>query len=226
MQDLKNCKSPTTKLWLMYLDMVAVLRKYIHAERTANWDLHISTCKQMLPYMVAAGHHKYISRLPHYIQAMKDLPNSVEAEFRKRHFVVRQKVGRVNGVWTDMALEETYNRDAKTKLFSGILQKQSTTSKYLKALPALTSISRQMLQMAHMISDKTITGKISPAKERSVVSRIVSVLEKKIHPSQCDVGDDLVNICTGQVAPSTDLVAAKEKGLGALKFAEEQCIKD
>ena len=115
-QCLKNFKSPTTKLWLIYLDMVAVLRKYIHAERTANWALHISTCEQMLPYIVAAGHHKYVSCLPHYIQALKDLPNSVETEFRKGYSVVRQKVGKVNGVLTDMALE-MYNRDAKTKLF-------------------------------------------------------------------------------------------------------------
>ena len=73
-QYLKNCKSPTTKLWLMYLDMVAILRKYIHAERTPNWVLHISICEQMLPHIVAAGHHRYASCLPHYIQAMKDLP--------------------------------------------------------------------------------------------------------------------------------------------------------
>ena len=149
------------------------------------------------------------------------LANSVETEFRKGYFVMRQKVGKVNGVWTDMALEEMYNPDAKTKLFSGILQNQSTANKYLKALPALTSISQQTLEIAHMISDKAITGMISPAKDRNVDPRIVSALEKKIHPFQSDVGDDLVNICTGQVAPSTDLVAAKEKRLEVLKFAEE-----
>ena len=72
-----------------------------------------------------------------------------------------------------------------------------------------------------MMSDKTITGMISPAKERNVDSRIVTVMEKKIHPFQRDVGDDLVNICTDQVVPATDLVAAKEKGLEVLKFTEE-----
>ena len=32
----RSGKSPTTELWLMYLDVVVVLKKYIHAERTAN----------------------------------------------------------------------------------------------------------------------------------------------------------------------------------------------
>ena len=114
-----------------------------------------------------------------------------------------------------------HNRDTKTKLFSGISQNQFTTNKNLKAFPALTSNSQQTLEMARMISDKAITGKISPVKEKNVVSRIVSVLEKKIHPLQRDVGDNLVNICTGQVAPSTDLMAEKEKDLEALKFDEE-----
>ena len=198
------------------------MRKYFHVERTADWDLHISTCEQMLPYLVAAGHYKYVSCPSHNIQAMKALPNSVETEFRKENFVVRQRAGKLNGMWTDMASEQTYNRDAKTKLFSGISQNPSTTDKYLKSLPALTSISQQTLEMAHMLKEESNTGKISPAKEKDVVTRIVNVLEKKINPFQSDAGDDLVNICTGQVAPSTDLVAAKEKGFEALKHAEEK----
>ena len=36
--------------------------------------------------------------------------------------LVRQTEGRFNGVWTDRALEKNYNRDAKTKLFTGISQ--------------------------------------------------------------------------------------------------------
>ena len=33
-----------------------------------------------------------------------------------------QSEGRCNGVWTDMAFEKTYNRDAETKLFTRISQ--------------------------------------------------------------------------------------------------------
>ncbi len=32
------CTSPTTKLWLMYMDMVMILRRFIHAERAGLWE--------------------------------------------------------------------------------------------------------------------------------------------------------------------------------------------
>ena len=36
---LQQCTSPTSKLWLMYLEMVDILRRYIYAERSGNWTL-------------------------------------------------------------------------------------------------------------------------------------------------------------------------------------------
>ena len=56
---------------------------------------------------------------------MRSLPTvapEVHREFKDGKFTVHQTEGCFNGVWTDMALEKTYNRDAKTKLFTGISQ--------------------------------------------------------------------------------------------------------
>ena len=72
----------------------------------------------MLPYLVAAGHYKYVSCLPHYVEAMRSLPTlapNIDREFKERKITVRQTEERFQGVWTDMALEKTYNRDAKAK---------------------------------------------------------------------------------------------------------------
>ena len=117
--------SPTTKLWLMYMDMVMILKRYIHAERAGLWQEHLAEVEQMLPYLVAAGHYKYVSCLPHYLEAMRSMstlaPNIFQA-FKEGQFTVRQTEGRFNGVRTDMTLEKTYNRDAKTKLVTGISQ--------------------------------------------------------------------------------------------------------
>ena len=35
--------SRTAKLWLQYMDMIDILRKYIRAERMGNWELHLQT---------------------------------------------------------------------------------------------------------------------------------------------------------------------------------------
>ena len=74
--------------------------------------------KTMLPYLVAVGHYKYVSCLPHYLEAMRSLPTlapNIYREFKDGKFTVHQTEGQFNSVWTDMALEKTYNRDANTK---------------------------------------------------------------------------------------------------------------
>ena len=52
-----------------------------------------------------------------------------------------QSEGRCNGVWTALALEKTYNRDAEPKLFTRISQQSTAMDKYLQALPTLTAVS-------------------------------------------------------------------------------------
>ena len=69
-----TCTSPTTKLWLMYMDMLMTLKRFVHAERAGLWDQHLAEVEKMMPYLVAAGHYKYVSCLPHYFAAMRALP--------------------------------------------------------------------------------------------------------------------------------------------------------
>ena len=50
MSDLK-----TAQLWLQYLDMVAILKKFIKAERTGNWMLHLAAVQDTLPFLQQQG---------------------------------------------------------------------------------------------------------------------------------------------------------------------------
>ncbi|KAJ8379034.1 hypothetical protein AAFF_G00232030 [Aldrovandia affinis] len=52
-------------------------------------------------------------------------------------------------------MEKTYNRDAKTKLFTGISQQPAAMEKYLRVLPVLTAVSEQTKAMAHLDMDDT-----------------------------------------------------------------------
>lgn len=51
--------SRTGRLWLQYMKMVDILKHFLRAERTGNWDMHLSSMKEMLPYFAAAGHNLY-----------------------------------------------------------------------------------------------------------------------------------------------------------------------
>ena len=219
-----NVTSPTGRLWIMYLEMIGILNKFIAAERAGIWDMHLQATEEMLPYIVAAGHNKYTSCLSHDLSAMKELPPDVQSEFEKGNFAVRKQPGKFNGVWSDMALEQTFNKDAKTKLFQGIAQRPETISKYLKALPSMTAASEKVLLMAHLKQDPHQTGEVSTSeRDLQQVRNIKSVVtEKMMNPFQQSNDAELVNISTGQVAQSLELIEAKEKGLKALAKAETE----
>lgn len=219
----KACSSPTAKLWLMYMDMVQILKRYIHAERAGLWESHLTETENMLPYLVSAGHHKYVSCVPHYLDAMKKLPENapeIDEGFKSGKFTVRQLPGCFNGVWSDMALEQTYNCEAKNHLFQGITQQPQTIDKYLKALPVMTTVSEQVKSMVHMNANTTDKSKETAQKETSMVKEIMTVIENKmINPFKPDI-DGLVNIASGQKSNALDLPKAKQIGLAVLSKAQ------
>ena len=92
----KTCTSPTTQLWLMYMDMVIILKRYTHAERAGLWEEHLAELENMLLYLVAAGRCKYVSCPPHYLEAMIGLAtralNILKAYKTDRSLYVRQKL--------------------------------------------------------------------------------------------------------------------------------------
>ena len=49
----------TGRLWLMLMQIVAIIRMLIRSERTGNWYLHLKATQDMLPYFAAAGHNNY-----------------------------------------------------------------------------------------------------------------------------------------------------------------------
>ena len=54
-----------------------------------------------------------------------------------------------------MTLEKTWNRDAKTKSFTGISQRPAAMEKYRRVLPVLTAESEQTKAMTHLDLDDT-----------------------------------------------------------------------
>lgn len=55
----KCAKSATYSLWNSYLEMVSLLLSFIRATRTSNWNLHLASLRQMLPYFFAYDRNNY-----------------------------------------------------------------------------------------------------------------------------------------------------------------------
>ena len=47
--------------------VVALLRQFIEAERTGNWEVHLQSLRDMLPIYVAAGHNLYAKSVYIYL---------------------------------------------------------------------------------------------------------------------------------------------------------------
>jgi len=71
MKDLR-----TSQLWLQYMDMVDILLKFLKAERTGNWDLHLQAITEMLPFLAVSGHNLYTKSVRIYLQDMRQLEKS------------------------------------------------------------------------------------------------------------------------------------------------------
>ncbi|KAG5881876.1 hypothetical protein JTB14_008690 [Gonioctena quinquepunctata] len=61
---------PTAKLWLQYHRMVTLVNHFIEAERSGNWDLHLSTVSKMIPFFHATGHFNYAYCSQLFVQDM------------------------------------------------------------------------------------------------------------------------------------------------------------
>jgi hypothetical protein len=60
----------------------------------------------MLPYMFITNRVNYIRWLPVCLLDMNFLHPDVRAAFESGQFVIRQKSGKFNGVWSDMATDK------------------------------------------------------------------------------------------------------------------------
>ena len=70
-------QSRTSRLWLQYMDMVDVLRKFIKGERTGNIKLHLQAVFEMLPYFAASGHSLYVKSAYIHLQTMQNFLNHI-----------------------------------------------------------------------------------------------------------------------------------------------------
>ena len=55
-------RSRTAKLWLQYLHHIQVLKRFIIAEGTSSWSLHLRSNTDMLNLFTASGHLNYAKR--------------------------------------------------------------------------------------------------------------------------------------------------------------------
>ncbi|PIK40129.1 hypothetical protein BSL78_23030 [Apostichopus japonicus] len=147
---LSNLRTGT--LWMQYMHMVDLLRLFIKAERTGNWNLHLSTIKEMLPFFAAAGHNLYLKSAYIYLQMMIQLEvdhPEVHAAFQNGHHVIRRSNRFWAGLSSDLVIEQVLMRSLKTTggLTRGRGMTDAERARWILSMPACADMNNAMQEV-------------------------------------------------------------------------------
>ena len=66
-------QSKTSLSWLQYMKCIEIFIRFLEAERTSNWKLHLNVAHEMIPFFFASGHYLYAKSTFLYLQTMLNL---------------------------------------------------------------------------------------------------------------------------------------------------------
>ncbi|EDO33944.1 predicted protein [Nematostella vectensis] len=158
---LKNQR--TAVLRLSYMRMIDILQKSIKAERTGNWDLHLQSVLDMLPYFAASGHKLYEKSAYIYLQKMRELEAkhpSVYESFQEGFHVARRGNRHWAGLSTDLMIEQVLMRSVKTS--GGLTRGKGLTETqrlvWLMSMPACAEVNDAMQSLTGVRLSFVATG--------------------------------------------------------------------
>ena len=94
--------SRTAKLWVQLLSYINILKLFIRAERTGNWNLHLVCLSKMINLFAASGHINYAKCASPHLQNMLELPTKypwVHTKFSQHGY---HTVRRTNTYWAGL----------------------------------------------------------------------------------------------------------------------------
>ena len=218
----KSKLNPTFSFWSSYIDIVELLLLFVRATRDGIWDLHVSALKSMLAWYFAYDRINYARYLPAYITEMEKLPvthESIHQAFVSGEFVVqRQNNYGFSQIACDQLIEQTLNRDSKTKGgLTGITMNKGAVNRWILSHHHRATIAKECRLMAGQesccSSRKDLDKAVVERDEKKVIG-IIDTIESMVDPFSCE-GNELINISTGIVASAdikVDLLNAYQIG--------------
>jgi len=151
----------TARLWIMYMDMIQILRTFITASRSGNWKLYLQALHQMLPFLAAPGHHNYVKSLVLYLDKMEQLEHthpSVYSRFLEGLFVLRRSDSYWSGIYSDLYIEQVLMGSIKSVggLTRGRGFDESTSLVWLMSMPACGEVHKAVLEIASLSNSYSV----------------------------------------------------------------------
>ncbi|KAJ8881606.1 hypothetical protein PR048_018092 [Dryococelus australis] len=104
--------------WVIYFNLVTLVKKYIHDIRSDDWDGTLRCVQQMKPFFHDCGHFAY-SKCHLYKQDMQKLrfimaPEEYEKFANEEYFTMRRMDRFCIGIWSDLTIEQTLMQNMKS----------------------------------------------------------------------------------------------------------------
>lgn len=199
-------QSRTGKLWVMFMNFVAIIRMFIRAERTGNWTLHIKATQDMLPYFAAAGHNNYTKGCHLYLQDSQDLCPCLHKPLNDGLFTVcRNSTQFWSGAWIDMTIEQCLMRAGKTEGgLINITHKEAARTKWLLTAHVMAQYTEALRYLTDTFSGTWSQQhtEVRPAAvklDHDDLQTFPSFLQV-YNPFTTEDSTKLINIATGLVA--------------------------
>ncbi|CAG9815489.1 unnamed protein product [Phaedon cochleariae] len=199
--------SATFKYWYSFIEAVDLLWKMLRAERDGDFDSHLCSVFDSLPYLTAAGRNLYSKWVPVYLNDMKMLKTEVPYMYHfleKGNFVVKKTKEKIfNCVASDMALEQSINRDCKSSTgVIGFSRKPAALLRWLVTRHSLGDFSQKFVEATMGDNSKVRKdGQIMSNRNEADVKKIMSTIEESWCNPFClrSAPLSLINICTGKI---------------------------
>ena len=208
--DRAATESRTGKLWVQYIQPVALLQHFVRAERTGDWELHLYCIRQMIPHFHAAGHLHYAKSARLYLQQMESLDKCMPVDEYKLftesgYFTIRRQDAFWAGNFSDQTIEQFLMRTLKTSggMTHGRGITDSTLTKWVHALPRCAPICDALEQFTgvHTGTSEQHKDLRQSSQARDIKDR--GIFEGWLHAHPPFAGyeaDRLVSVATGIVA--------------------------
>lgn len=151
LQSLRK-RGPTSQLWIQYWEMISIVRDFIRAECSGNWELHLTCVQRMIPYFHANGHFLYAKSAHLYLQDVRKLKETINDDYEFTRFTfdgfftIRGTHKFWCGVWSDMTIKQFLMRSMKTQrgLTHGRGLSESVLVKFILTMVILVEVCNKM----------------------------------------------------------------------------------
>ena len=213
-KDYLSSKSRTSKLWIQYLEYISILKLFIYAERTGNWNLHLLANSQMLNLFSATGHWNYAKSSRLYLQLMLELPFSfpdIHEKFTNDGFHTIRRSDRFwGGLWSDVIIEQVMMHSLKSR--GGLTRGRGVTETvrltWIYSMHGAASVHNSMTELTnarHRTSEQHIElGKSGMKRDKDDSLKLQEWLEVYDPLDRKDAS--LRNVYTGVTARITDKI--------------------